>query len=115
VGNAINYGDPLVPITIDVREQGPDVIVDVHNEGPAISEALQKELFSPFRRGDRDNRKTAETAGLGLGLYISREIVVAHGGDLDVRSSSTEGTTFRVKLPRLSGSSDQSEVRSAST
>jgi PAS domain S-box-containing protein len=101
VGNAIHYGDPRRPVTIDVREDGPDVIVAVHNEGPPISEALQTELFSPFRRGERDS-KTTETSGLGLGLYISRELVVAHGGDLDVRSTSTEGTTFRIKLPRLS-------------
>jgi PAS domain S-box-containing protein len=99
VGNAVHYGHPDHPVRVDVREDGEDVVATVHNEGPPIPEALRAELFSPFRRGARDS-KTAETAGLGLGLYISREIVVAHGGVIDVQSSSTEGTTFRVTLPR---------------
>jgi CheY-like chemotaxis protein len=101
VGNAIHYGDPARPVTVDVRDEGREVVASVHNHGPHIPEALRAELFSPFRRGERDS-KTTETAGLGLGLYISREIVVAHGGEMDVRSTPTEGTTFRVTLPRMS-------------
>ncbi len=104
VGNAIHYGDPERPITIAVQENGPEVVVTVHNEGSPIPEGVRAELFSPFRRGERDS-KTTETAGLGLGLYISREIVVAHGGDIDVRSTATEGTTFRVRLPRQANAS----------
>jgi signal transduction histidine kinase len=65
--------------------------------GPPIPEALRTRLFNPFRRGAKDS-KTSETAGLGLGLYISREIVIAHGGDIQVSSSLAEGTTFRVTL-----------------
>jgi PAS domain S-box-containing protein len=99
VGNAVHYGDPKCPVTIDVRDDGAEVVVTVHNDGRPIPEELRAELFSPFRRGERDS-KTTETAGLGLGLYISRELAVAHGGDIDVRSSSTEGTTFQVRLPR---------------
>jgi PAS domain S-box-containing protein len=99
VGNAIHYGDPGRPITIEVQEESGDIVATVHNDGRPIPEALRAEIFSPFRRGERDS-KTTETAGLGLGLYISRELAVAHGGDIDVRSTSTEGTTFRVRLPR---------------
>jgi sigma-B regulation protein RsbU (phosphoserine phosphatase) len=99
VGNAVHYGDPQLPVTIDVRDEGTEVSVAVHNEGPPIPEAVREELFSPFRRGERDSKKK-ETEGLGLGLYISREVIVAHGGDIDVRSTSTHGTTFRVRLPR---------------
>ncbi len=101
VSNAIQYGDPARPVTIDVRDEAQEVVVTVHNHGPHIPEALCAELFSPFRRGERDS-KTTKTAGLGLGLYISREVVVGHGGEIDVRSTSTEGTTFRVALPRVS-------------
>jgi PAS domain S-box-containing protein len=103
VGNALHYGDPGRPVSIDLRDEGRQVVVSVHNDGPHIPDALRGELFSPFRRGVRDS-KTTETAGLGLGLYISREIVVAHGGEIDVRSSSTEGTTFCVRLPRSASS-----------
>ncbi|MGH7284111.1 MAG: sensor histidine kinase [Polyangiaceae bacterium] len=100
VGNAVSYGPKDRPVQIDMQEENEEVVtVSVHNEGPPIPQALRTELFSPFRRGARDS-KSAETAGLGLGLYISREIVLAHGGEIDVRSTATDGTTFRVTLPR---------------
>jgi signal transduction histidine kinase len=99
IGNAIHHGSPKTPITVEAREVGAEVHVEVHNEGPVIPESLRKMLFNPFRRGDRDSR-AVRTAGLGLGLYISREVVVAHGGEIDVRSSAAEGTTFLVTLPR---------------
>jgi PAS domain S-box-containing protein len=98
VGNALLYGDPGRPVTIDGRAQGRMVSVEVHNEGLPIPDELQSTIFSPFRRGERDSR-TMKTAGLGLGLYISREVTIAHGGQLDLQSSGIEGTTFRVTLP----------------
>jgi len=100
VSNAIHYGDPERPVTIDVQEDGQAVIAGVHNYGAQIPEALRTELFNPFKRGKSDS-KTSETGGLGLGLYISRELVRAHGGDIDVQSTATGGTTFRVSLPRM--------------
>ena len=72
--------------------------IEVHNHGPPVPPELQGSLVNPFRRGDRDSR-TTKTAGLGLGLYISREIVAAHGGQLDFESDAERGTTFRVSLP----------------
>jgi sigma-B regulation protein RsbU (phosphoserine phosphatase) len=101
IGNAISYGLPDKPVTVAVREEvaGGPIRVDVHNEGPPIPEDVQAKIFTPFRRGHRDS-KGAQAAGLGLGLYISHAIVVAHRGELEVRSSSAEGTTFRVALPR---------------
>jgi PAS domain S-box-containing protein len=116
VGNAIQYGDPTRPISVDAHreraqegaqagaqeraqgKQGARVVVDVHNHGPAIPDALRERIFDAYRRGERDSRNAA-TAGLGLGLHISRELVVAHGGDITVSSSDAEGTTFRVTLP----------------
>jgi PAS domain S-box-containing protein len=107
IGNAIVHGDPAKPVTVDVRLEHELVRVDVHNEGAPIPDQLQSKLFDPFRRGERESR-TPETAGLGLGLYISRQIVMAHGGALDVRSSATDGTTFTLTLPRdSSGTSSQ--------
>jgi PAS domain S-box-containing protein len=98
IGNALLYGDPATPVAIDGRNDGRLVSVDVHNDSPPIPDDLQATIFSPFRRGERDSR-TSKTAGLGLGLYISREVSLAHGGDLELRSSAGEGTTFRVTLP----------------
>jgi PAS domain S-box-containing protein len=98
VSNAVEYGDPAKPVTVEGRVEGHVMTIDVHNEGQPISPELQSQIFSPFRRGDRDSR-TPKTSGLGLGLYISSEIVAAHGGTIEVRSSLAEGTVFRVTLP----------------
>ncbi len=104
IANAVHYGAPDKPVSVDARVEDGAVRVNVHNEGEPIPERLRVALFDPFRRGDRESRH-AKTAGLGLGLYISREIVLAHGGHLEVRSSRSEGTTFQVTLP---GGSDPS-------
>ena len=98
IGNALVYGDPAVPVTIDGRLADRLATVLVHNQGVPIPDELQPTIFSPFRRGQQDTR-TSKTTGLGLGLYISREVVLAHGGDIDLRSNVAEGTTFRVTLP----------------
>jgi signal transduction histidine kinase len=63
-----------------------------------MSDALLKVLFDPFRRGERESRDH-KTLGLGLGLFISREIVHAHGGELAVSSMIDSGTVFSVTLP----------------
>jgi PAS domain S-box-containing protein len=98
IGNAIHYGLESRPVTVRAERQGPVLVVEVHNDGPPIPEDVQPTLFDAFRRGERDSRH-AKTSGLGLGLYISREVVRAHGGTIEVSSSPAEGTTFRVKLP----------------
>jgi signal transduction histidine kinase len=67
----------------------------VHNRG-AIAPDLLPQIFAPFV--SRQGMDSSE--GLGLGLYIVRQIVLAHGGDIDVHSTSDEGTTFSVRLPR---------------
>jgi PAS domain S-box-containing protein len=110
IGNAILHGDGARPVTITVRVDDDTVRVDVHSDGPPIPEDLQRVLFDPFRRGQRDSR-TSKTSGLGLGLYISKEIVRAHGGALDVRSVTEEGTDFRVTLPRQSWTSAKKDDR----
>ena len=99
IGNAIEYGAPERPVTVTARAAGDDVQVEVHNHGPPIPQALQAMLFDPFRRGERES-KSPSASGLGLGLYISSEIVQAHGGTIEVRSRPEEGTTFRITLPR---------------
>jgi signal transduction histidine kinase len=76
------------------------VVLTVHNEGPPIPEELLPQLFAPFRRGPRDNVHT-KGSGLGLGLYIVQQIVLAHGGTLGAHSHATRGTTFTARLPRV--------------
>ncbi len=98
IGNAIVHGDANVPVSVRATADMNQVRVAVHNAGPAIPLELQKTLFNPFRRGERDSR-TAKTEGLGLGLYISQEIVRGHSGVIEIESTATEGTTFLVSLP----------------
>jgi PAS domain S-box-containing protein len=100
IGNALAYGDPGKPVTVTAGAGTLDVWVEVHNEGPPIPQELRSIVFHPFRRGERESRSPA---GLGLGLYISNEVVLAHGGQIEIRSTAAEGTTFRVVLPRTVG------------
>lgn len=106
IGNALTHGSTAMPVLVTAGVEGGTAYVEVSNDGPPIPEELQAKIFDPFRRGERDSRDRG-TAGLGLGLYISRELVFAHGGEISVRSSSTEGTTFRVSLPRASVTSEE--------
>ena len=92
--NAVQYGDPSRPITIVLSNDGDDAVCEVHNEGEPIPGDVIPSLFNPFRRGRRDRH------GLGLGLYIARQIVLGHEGQIAVRSSAEKGTTFRVPVPR---------------
>jgi signal transduction histidine kinase len=101
VSNAIHYGLQTAPVTVDADVAGERARVSVHNDGPPIPDALRVALFDPFRRGERDCH-LPQTAGLGLGLYITHELVTAHGGQIEVQSLPETGTTFRVFLPRAS-------------
>ena len=98
VGNAVNYGRPGAPVTIEITRSPDQATVAVHNavrDNPIPKHQLDS-LFEPHRRGDDGVRRTK--AGLGLGLYIVREIVRAHHGEV-VAESDPSGTTFRVSLP----------------
>jgi two-component system sensor histidine kinase/response regulator len=98
IGNAVLHSAERT-INVTVVDRGKDVALSVRNRGEPIREDVLGRLFEPFRRGD------ASTGGMGLGLYIVREIVRAHGGEVSVRSNAAEGTTFTVTLPRARPSS----------
>ena len=68
-------------------------------------ETLRLTLFDPFRRA------RGSGSGLGLGLYITRELVKAHGGNVTFTSSAEAGTTFTVQLPRTFAAAAGSEAR----
>jgi PAS domain S-box-containing protein len=97
VTNAGQHGTAGAEIQIALDGTARDAVgFQVQNKGN-IPEALLSDIFAPFR-GTRDLRSS--TSGLGLGIYIAREIVRAHGGTIEVASSEAEGTTFSVRLPR---------------
>ncbi|HUQ04687.1 MAG TPA: GAF domain-containing protein [Kofleriaceae bacterium] len=95
VANAIQHGHGQ---EVGVRLEGHagNVYVEIHNEG-LIPEDVLPSIFEPM--SGRPTRRTG-SRGLGLGLYISREIVSAHGGAVTVSSDSQRGTTFQFQLPR---------------
>lgn len=90
VGNALEHGEG--PVRVGLRGEGDAVTLDVRNQGKPIARELLPTLFEPFRSGDR-------SGGWGLGLYVTREIVRAHGGVIRVESAATE-TVFAVHLPK---------------
>ncbi len=98
VGNAFRYGAPEQAVEVRWHGEPAEVVVEVTNQGPPIPPELIAEVFEPFRRGVH---QTGE-GGLGLGLFIARHIIEAHGGSLAVRSAEGE-TCFTVRLPRRRG------------
>jgi len=97
LGNALHHGDERGEVAVSVDGRASRIVeLETHNAGAIPAEHLPH-LFDPFRSGNRKRRQ-----GLGLGLYITKLIVEAHGGDVRVDSGST-GTRFRVRLPRTSG------------
>ncbi|WP_255609373.1 response regulator [Methylosinus sp. Sm6] len=94
VGNAVEHGPAGGYVHIRVDGRAPSwVKVEVRNGGCGLPRSLREVLFEPFRSGDR-------TRGLGLGLFICKQIADAHGGVIDVESSDESGTCFRISLPR---------------
>ncbi|GAC1348070.1 MAG: hypothetical protein NVSMB23_28430 [Myxococcales bacterium] len=97
-GNALQHGDPARPVEISL-EGGIDegAVLIVRNFGPPIPPDALPTLFEAYRRGAGGRRRSGS---LGLGLYIARQIVVAHGGEIEARSTVDDGTSFTVRLPR---------------
>jgi len=99
LGNALQHGaaDGSVAVRIDGTDPA-QLTLSVHNRG-AMPAAVLEQAFTPFRPG-RDARSQP---GLGLGLYIAKYFVDAHGGSIVLDSSAADGTTFTIRLPREPG------------
>jgi signal transduction histidine kinase len=97
VGNALAYGAPETPIAVAVSGGERDVVVTVNNRGDPIPACLLPVIFEPFRRGVSEDQSPH---GLGLGLHVVQQIVLAHDGEISVASNADEGTTFTLRLPR---------------
>jgi signal transduction histidine kinase len=96
--NAVQHGKPKSAIVVRIEGGEAQVVIDVSNQGEPIPPATLPHIFDAFRKGRSKPR--SRTHGLGLGLFIAQEIARSHGGLITATSSESEGTTFRVRLPR---------------
>lgn len=94
VGNAIKFTD-IGYVKIFVRQDVNSVSISVEDTGPGIKPSEQATLFERFRTGNHAR------AGTGLGLHLSRRIVEAHSGSIEVESAVGKGSVFTVRLPYL--------------
>jgi signal transduction histidine kinase len=102
LANALLYGARDSEVRVTMWGTGQEACFSVHNHGKPIPVGERERIFQPLERGMQQHLagERRETGGLGLGLYICREIVRSHGGTLSLESSEAEGTTFTVSLPR---------------
>jgi signal transduction histidine kinase len=100
IANAIHHGTAGTTVQVRIHGGARDVAVLVHNQG-SIPPQLVPSIFDPFRSG----HGATKSRGLGLGLFISQQIALAHGGSITLDSTAAEGTTFIARVPRASTSS----------
>jgi two-component system OmpR family sensor kinase len=98
--NALKHSPPGLPVGLDVqwqvRPEGRQARIAVTDQGPGIPPGMLDTLFERFARGPG-------STGLGLGLYLARQIAIAHGGTLEVTSKPGDGTRFELALPEAPG------------
>lgn len=86
-------------VTVSARREGPDLAVVISDEGPGVPEDLKSRIFDPFF--------TTRESGTGLGLAVVQQIVIQHGGGIDVGRNDTGGARFTVRIPiRNEGEND---------
>jgi signal transduction histidine kinase len=103
LANAVQHGDGRSPITLSAAGELDVVVLTVGNAGEAIDADALPSIFEPLVRAPNASAEAQERSktSLGLGLFIVREIVLGHGGTIEVQSSAEAGTVFSVRLPRV--------------
>src|SRR5581483_93460 len=100
VENATKYGSDVAPIVLSVTESAAEIVIGVRNSGSYIP---PKERSKIFRRFYRSPASAAQTPGTGIGLFIVKRIVEAHGGRVWVESDPNGSTEVFLALPRMEG------------
>ncbi len=98
LSNASKYSAQGSTVTVTVKEETGFVQIDVSDTGIGISEVDQSKLFTKFFRAD--NSSTRQVSGTGLGLFITKHLIEAHGGEIRVESEEGRGTIFSFTLPQ---------------
>ncbi|MBO9643845.1 MAG: hybrid sensor histidine kinase/response regulator [Pseudacidovorax sp.] len=94
--NALRYGGGK-PVDVNVGLRGEEAVISVRDHGIGIAPEDQARIFQQFERAESGRREVA--SGLGLGLFITQQIVQGHGGRIELESAPGEGSTFHVVLP----------------
>lgn len=102
LNNAVQHGNPGSPISMDVCDDGSSITVVITNQGVPIPGYALQTIFNPLVQlaGPDATTRGKRSTSMGLGLFIARQIVTAHGGTIDVTSSAAHGTAFKVCLPK---------------
>lgn len=102
LGNALQHSADATPVSVDVQGKRDAVTVAIHNVGHPIEPDAIGVIFDPLVRiGGKKARADGTDNSLGIGLYIAKTIVDAHGGTIAATSSQEDGTTFTFSLPLL--------------
>jgi signal transduction histidine kinase len=99
IGNAIKYSPNGGQVVVRAEQGDPYACISVEDQGIGIPASALPRLFSRFYRASNVNPQ--HISGLGVGLYVVKEIVALHGGDVMVDSHEGAGSTFTVRLPLL--------------
>lgn len=97
ITNAVYYSNEGGTVSVVLDHDGTATSITVHNNGPAIPENEKAIVFSQFGRGDQAIRVNPD--GSGLGLYLTKKIVVDHGGSISFDSNTKDGTSFKIAFP----------------
>jgi len=97
LSNAVKYTPTGGRIAVAAGSTAQEVWIRVEDSGPGISAEEQEHIFEPFFRGGKTRRIKQ---GMGLGLSIARNVVLAHNGRIDIESAVGQGSQFTIWLPR---------------
>jgi len=100
IGNAVQYSSAGSVINVILKGDAQEIIITIQNQGRPIPPDQLGDIFNSFNRGGKENPSDAVPLNLGLGLFITKEIVLSHGGSINVVSNEKEGTVFSVRFPR---------------
>jgi signal transduction histidine kinase len=101
LGNAIQHGNRSAPNELTLKGEDAQVVFAIRNQGTPIAPGELTKIFDPLVRGaSSQEQKRNRPGSIGLGLYIARELIRAHGGTIDVTSSAQAGTVFTFHLPK---------------
>lgn len=101
VENALKYSPADKSVTMIVVELPTESVIEIVDRGRGMDKKELDEIFERFRQ--LDSSSTRAVGGFGLGLYIVKNLVSSHGGEIEVESEPDEGTTFRIRLPNRRG------------